>query len=263
MRLKIIRVSLLLAALFVAWAPCASAAMPSGAMFFEFTGEDIYDLTQFDDCNIQKFKGELVTLCLDVNMVANGKGKHSGTASFNFSGGLEGMLVGPSTGLVRGTTGGKGEARLKLATSGKLSLSGGGTKKTSIGIKCEGKIGRSGYHKTVCTVLVVVKGVGESTGKARYESQLHGSGTWSLAIDVSPVDEKHFIGTGGDTLGYKYKVEGKYSPTKDTSEVEVKGKGLGKGARVELKGLTDTGAAKAKFKVQGYKGSAWVQASPL
>jgi hypothetical protein len=262
MRSEITRVSLLLAALFAAFAPCASAAMPNGVMAFEFTGENIYDFSQFRDCNVQMFKKKSLTLCMDVDMVPNGRGKHSGTASFEFSGAVEGTLVGPAQGSVSGTTGGKGKARIKVATSGKLMIPGSGNKKTSIGVKCEGKTGVSGYHKTQCKVQVVIKGVGESIGKAKYEGQLNG-GDWSLAINVSPVNAKKFAGIGTDTLGYQYKVAGKYDAAEDTSEVEVTGKGQGKGAWVILKHLNGAGEAKAKFKVQGYKGSAMVQATPL
>jgi hypothetical protein len=147
-------------------------------------------------------------------------------------------------------------------TTGKLMFPGSGNKKISMGVKCKGEIAVSGYYKAKCNVQVVVKGVGESLGKARYDGQLNG-GDWSLVIDVGPLDAKHFAGIGTDTLGYSYKVAGKYDATEDTSEVEVIGKGLGKGAKVKLKHLDNTGEAKAKFKVQGYKGIARVQGAPL
>jgi len=256
------RVGLFLAALFVAWPPSAGAAMPSGVIVFEFTGKTIYDFSHFEDCNLQFFKKEPLTLCMTVDMVPNGRGKHSGSASFDFSGSIEGTLTGPASGSVKGKTGGEGKARLKVVTTGKLTVPGKGEKKTSIGVKCAGETGVSGYHETKCKVLVVVKGVGDAVGKAHYEGQLNGS-DWSFVMDVSPVDDEHFAGNGTDTLGYNYDVTGKYDPVEDSSKVKAFGQGLGKGAKILLKHLNDAGEAKAKFKVQGYKGSAMVQGAPL
>jgi len=264
MKTRITRIAILFGALFFAWSPLSTAAMPNGVMVFEFGKGDIYDFSQFYDCETERIGGISLTLCLNVDMIPNGKGKHTGTASFEFSGVIDGTLVGPASGSVSGKTGGKGEARLKLATSGKLAIPGEGMKKTRINVNCSGKIGTSGSLGALCKVLVDIKGIGKAGAKARFNDQLNGT-AWALTIDVSPTSEKKFTGTGSDTLGYLYKVAGKYSLGKDTSTVEVKGlKGTAaKGAFAELKGLKDTGEAKVKIKVQGYKGSDKVPAEEI
>jgi hypothetical protein len=108
----------------------------------------------------------------------------------------------------------------------------------------------------LCKVVVDIKGIGKAGDKVHFNDRLHG-GPWALEIDVSPVNEKKFSGSGSDNLGYTYKVAGKYNAGKDTSEVEIKGRKntAARGALVELKKLKDTGEAKIKINVQGYKGT--------
>lgn len=265
MRSAIVPFTQLLTALLFTWSPLSSAAIPSGVMVFEFGGGDIYDFSQFHDCDIEEVGNSTLTVCLDVNMTPNGRGKHTGTASFEFSGDvINGTLVGPASGSVRGKTGGTGRALLKLATRGKITLPDtpeAGQMKARVNMNCSGRIDVSGYLTTVCKVDFSVKGGGKERIKQRFDNQLSG-GAWSLTTDVNPVNAKKFTGTATDSLGYIYKVIGMYNPKKDISQVEIIGKGSGRGAFVLLKGLTDTGAAKAKINVQGYKGSAIVQAAP-
>jgi len=265
MRSAITRLTLLLAALLCAWPPLTSAAMPSGTMMFEFGAGNLYDFSRFRDCKTEREGGSTLTLCLDVDMVPNGKGRHTGTASFDFSGFLDGNLAGPASGAVSGIVGGKGEASLKMATSGKLAIPDYpelGKLKTTLAINCSGKINAGGRLATVCKIDLDIKGIDKIQSRARFSGQLPGE-AWALTIDMNPVSAKKFTGAGTDSLGYIYKVVGLYDPVKDTSEVDVIGKGAGRGAFVELKRLTDSGAAKAKFKVQGYRGGVQVQASDL
>ncbi len=263
MRILITRVTLLIGTLLFGWSPLASAAIPNGVMVFEFKKGNIYDFSYFQDCETENLGGISITLCAEIFMVPNGKGKHTGTAFFDFSGSVNGLLVGPASASVGGKIGGKGKAKLKFKTIGNLNIPGFGSPKTTVKAKCSGKISSSGFFASVCKLSVKIKKVGTEKAKAIFDSQLNG-GLWTLMIDVMPTSAKKFKGTGTDSLGYMYKVNGKYNAKKDTSTVNVTGlKGTpGKGAKAELKGLTDSGAARAKIKVQGYKGSAPVQASP-
>jgi len=261
----ITRIRLLFGTLFLAWSSLTSAAIPSGTMVFEFAAGDIYDISQFHDCDTEGGGGFSLTVCLDLDMVPNGKGKHTGTANFTFSGNvINGKLVGPASGSVHGKIGGTGRAMFKLVTSGKITLPDfpeAGKVKTMVDMNCSGKIDVNGYLTTVCKGEISAKGGGKERIKQRFDNQLNGS-AWAMTIDVNPVSAKKFTGTGSDSLGYIYKVNGIYNPKKDISEVEITGKRSGKGAFVALKHLTDTGVAAAKIKVQGYKGRAEVQVTP-
>jgi hypothetical protein len=232
-------------------------------MVFEFTGGNIYDFSHFYDCETESELGITLTLCLDVDMVPDGKGKHTGSASLDFSGDISGTLTGPASGSAKGTAGADGKARLKFATTGGLTAPGLGTLGTEVKVRCNGEINSIGFLASLCTVRVKIDGAGSASARGTFDDQLNG-GTWSFTIDVDPVDEKKFAGTGTDSLGYDYTVSGRYSDRSDTSKVNAKGlrDTASNGAKVQLKELTAGGAADAKFKVQGYKGATGVQAAP-
>jgi hypothetical protein len=263
MKTRIALTSRLLAILLLAWPILAPAAIPDGIMVFEFTGSNIYDFSHYYDCETESEGGLTLTLCLDVDMVPDGKGKYTGSASLDFSGDITGTLTGPASGAARGTAGGDGNAKLKFATTGGLYAPGLGTVDTAIKVNCKGGIDPTGFLATLCSVRVKIAGAGSASAKGTFNDQLNG-GAWTFTIDVDPVDEKRFAGTGTDSLGYAYTVSGKYSDKSDTSKVKATGlrDTASNGAKVQLKDLTTGGAAEAKFKVQGYKGSTNVQASP-
>jgi hypothetical protein len=291
MKIGIIRTPRLLATLLLAWPALAPAAIPDGVIVFEFTGSNqIYDYSNFYECETVATggipqatisasaqpgapvpsvspaawggPGPSVTLCLGIDMVPDGKGKHTGSATLEFSGAITGTLVGPASGSIKGKAGIAGKAKLKFAATGSLSY-GLTTSGSQIKVSCSGGIGPTGFLASLCTVRVKIEGAGSAAAKAEFNGQLNG-GTWTLTINVAPVDEKKFAGTGTDSLGYAYAVSGKYSNTSDTSKVKATGikETASKGAKVQLKELTAGGAAEAKFKVQGYKGNTEVQAAP-
>ena len=252
-----------LAALLLAWPALAPATMPDGIMVFEFTGGNIYDFSHFYDCETESEGGLTLTLCMDVDMVPDGRGKHTGSAVLDFSGDITGTLAGPASGYAKGTAGGDGKAKLKFAATGGLSALGLGTLGTELKVSCNGNISPSGFLASMCSVRVRIEGAGSASAKGLFNDQLNG-GTWTFTIDVNPVDEKKFAGTGTDSLGYAYTINGKCSDRSDTSKIKATGlkDTASKGAKVQLKELTAGGAAEAKFKVQGFKGATDVQAAP-
>jgi hypothetical protein len=263
MKIGIIRTPRLLATLLLAWPALAPAAIPDGVIVFQFNaGNQIYDISSITDCETVSTGGVSVTLCLDVDMVPDGKGKHTGSATLDFSGDITGTLAGPASGSAKGKAGIAGKAKLKFAATGSLSY-GLTTSGSQIKVSCSGGISSSGFLATLCKVRVKIEGAGSAAAKAEFNDQLNG-GIWTLTINVAPIDEKKFEGSGTDSLGYAYAVAGKYSDTSDTSKVKATGlkDTASKGAKVRLKELTAGGAAAAKFKVQGYKGATDVQAAP-
>ena len=262
MKITITRTIQFLATLFLAWPALTLAAIPNGVMVFQFTGSNIYDFSHFYDCETENAGGLSLTLCLEVDMVPDGKGKHTGSATFDFSGALTGTLTGPASGTVKGTAGIAGKAKLKFAATGGLNHA-QGTSDTDIKVSCSGGISPSGFLASRCSVRVKIEGAGSAAAKAEFNDQLNG-GTWTLSIDAVPVDDKKFAGTGTDSLGYTYTVSGKYNSKNDTSMLKAKGltDTASNGANVLLKGLTADGAAAAKYKVQGYKGATDIQAIP-
>jgi len=255
------RVQLLAALLLIAPAG-AMAEIPSGAMVFEFSGEDeIFDFENFADCEAVSVERMSVTLCLDVNMVANAKGRYTGIASWDFSGDIVGTLMGTASGKLKGkVTGGK--SKFKLKTTGVLQVRGVDTD-TTIKTKCSGPVDTDGFLTTNCTVKLKLAIAGESAKekvKVIFGAQL-GGGPWDITVDVLPTSATRFEGMATDSFGYSYLVVGKYSESKDISKVKMKGlrDTSGSGAKVKLKNLTDAGAADAKYKIRGYKGVAAVQ----
>jgi hypothetical protein len=244
------------------------ADIPDGELVFQFSGENqIFNIENFADCETVNEVGVSVTLCLDVSMVANAKGKYTGTASWVFSGDIAGTLPGTASGKLRGKdTGGKG--KFKLINTGALQAL-GYTADTTIKTKCSGPVtpgvagGSGGLLTTNCTVKLKLTINGESAKekvKGVFEAQL-GGGDWDITFDVSSTSAKRFEGSATDSLGYSYLVTGKYSKKNDTSKVKMKGlrDTDSSGARVKLRNLTDAGAADAKYRVQGYKGVTAVQ----
>jgi hypothetical protein len=262
MKSSITQTTRLLATLLFAWAALTLAAIPDGVMHFDFTGSNIYDLSHFNDCETDSAGGLTLTLCLDVNMVADGKGKHTGSAVMEFSGDITGTLTGPASGSVRGTAGSDGKARLKFVATGDLTGL-GITLGTELKARCSGGVNSSGFLTSLCTIRIRIEGAGSEAVKGMFDYQLNG-GAWTFTMDVVPVDAKKFAGTGTDSLGYAYTVSGRYSDRSDTSKVRATGLGdtASNGAKVQLKELTAGGAAEAKFKVQGFRGAAYVQAAP-
>ena len=200
-------------------------------------------------------------------MLANAKGKYTGTASWEFSdnkGGdfFDGTLAGPASGKLKGkATGGKG--KFKLRTTGVLRVFGVAAD-TTIKTKCSGPVTTGGFMTAKCTVKLKLEVDGETAKekvKGIFEEQLGGGGPWDITVDMIATSEKRFEGLAEDSHGYFYAVTGKYSEKKGTSKVKMKGlKGTpARGAKVKLKNLTEAGAADAKYKVQGYKGVAEVQ----
>ena len=261
MRLGIHRTPLFLAALLLAGPFAAQADIPNGELVFEFpAGSEIFNLTHYEDCETLNELGYVITACLEVDMVADGKGKHAGDAVFTFEGNLlEGILTGPATGAVKGKDAG-GKGSMKLATAGDISFQ-GFSFPSEVGVSCKGPITPTGFMATQCKVKVKIEGVGSESLPAFFEAQLEG-GILVLTINVTALDEKKFEGTGTDSLGYSYLVKGAYKEKTDTSKVKASGdkETASKGAKVQLKNLTAAGMAEAKYKVQGYKGAAEVEA---
>jgi hypothetical protein len=251
------------------------AEIPSGAMVFEFSGEDeIFDFENFKPpCETVSVERMSVILCLDVNMAANAKGRYTGTASWDFSGDIVGTLMGTASGKLKGkVTGGK--SKFKLKTTGVLQVRGVGAD-TTIKTKCSGPVDTDGFLTTNCTVKLKLAIEGESAKekvKVIFGAQL-GGGPWDITVDVYPTSATRFEGRAEDSFGYLYAVVGKYSRKKDISKVKMRGLKdfRGNGAKVKLRNFwikfedpdpdfpddplpVHSGAADAKYKVQGYKG---------
>ena len=256
------RVQLLAALLLIAPAG-AMADIPNGAMVFEFSGEDeIFDFENFNPpCKTVSVARMSVTLCLDVDMVVNAKGRYTGIASWDFSGDIVGTLMGTALGKLKGNVTG-GKSKFKFTTTGVLRVPGFDAD-TTIKTKCSGPVDTDGFLTTNCTVKLKLAIEGESAKekvKVIFGAQL-GGGPWDITVTVFPTSATRFEGMALDSFGYAYLVTGKYSQKKGTSKVKMRGlrDTSGSGAKVKLRNLTDAGAADAKYKVQGYKGVAAVQ----
>jgi hypothetical protein len=258
-KIDITRTSRFLSTLLLAWPALALAAIPSGQMVFELVSDNqIYDLSAVSDCETV----EGVTLCLDVNMVPDGSGKYTGSASFDFQGDITGTLTGPASGSAKGTLGGTGKGKLMFSGTGNLDA-GFGIFASQVTVNCSGAIDGTGFLASTCSVKVRIEGGGSGSAKAMFSDQLNAL-VWTLTIDVLPVDAKKFAGTGTDSLGYSYTVSGTYSSKSATSRVKATGlkDTSSSGAQVQLKNLTAGGSATAKLKVQGYKATTDVQLAP-
>jgi len=263
MRIQITRITQLLSTLLFALPGLTLAAIPSGVMEFQLLSDNqIYDISHFSDCETVNELGATVTLCGNIDMVPDGKGKHSGSTTLEFSGDITGTLVGPASASVKGTVGGEGKAKLMFAGSGNIS-NGVETFPTDVNASCSGTISISGFFASTCSLRVNIEGAGSGSAKAELSDQLNGL-LWTLTIDVNALDEKKFAGTGTDSLGYAYNVSGNYSSKSDTSKIKATGikSTSSNGVNVQLKNLTAGGAAAAKLKVQGYKGAMDVQVAP-
>jgi hypothetical protein len=257
MQLRFTGTTRLLATLFFIWPATALAEIPNGIMVFEFDGvNQIYDLSTISDCESLDVDGISVTLCLDVDMVSDGKGKHTGTASLAFSGDIQGTLIGPAAASAKGKADRSGAAKLKFATTGRLNGF-----DTKLGLSCKGPISMDGMLDSICKVKVKIDNVGSASAVASFSDQLNG-GPWMITINVTPVDEKKFEGSATDSLGYAYAVKGSYSAKKGLSKLKATGDKTtaAKGAKIQLKSLTEFGGAEAKYKVQGYSGVTAVEA---
>lgn len=241
----------------------ALSQVPDGIFIFELSGENaIYDIGNFSDCETVGDFGMEVTLCLTVNMVPDGKGKYSGTATLDFSGALSGLLLGPASGSIKGSGTRDGFVKLKFKASGFVGIA-GSFFETKVALSCKGPITSTGFMTSRCKVKLVIEGEKMDVVVANYAAQVEG-GPWTIILDVTAIDEKQFVGTAVDSLGYSYKVEGKYNAKKDTSKVKATGikKTASDGTKFQLKNLTGAGTARAKYKLQGYKGTASVRAVP-
>lgn len=262
MKIPITRTIQFLSTLVFAWPVLTLAAIPNGVMEFQLLSDNqIYDISHFSDCETVNELGASVTLCGNIDMVPDGKGKHSGSATLEFSGDITGTLVGPASASVKGTVGGEGKAKLMFAGTGNIS-NGVETFPTDVKVSCKGTISSSGFFASTCSLRVSIEGAGSGSAKAELSDQLNGL-LWTLTIDVNALDEKKFAGTGTDSLGYAYTVSGKYSSKSDTSKVKATGakNTSSNGVKVNLNNLTAGGSAAAKLKVQGYKGTPEVQAN--
>ncbi len=252
MQLRINRTLHLLAILLLGWPAAAQAAdIPNGTIVFNLSGPNqIFDFGSWSDCETEDFAGFLIELCLSIDMVPDGKGKYTGTASLVFSGFISGTLMGPASASAKGKADG-GSGKLKFAAQGFLSGF-----ETKIKVGCSGPITPGGLLTSLCKVKVTLVGEGSASVVARYDAQL-GGGAWTITLNVTPLDEKKFAGTGSDSLGYDYLVSGKFNAKTGMSSLKAQGdkNTASKGAKFQLKNLTDTGIAEAKFKIQGYKGA--------
>jgi hypothetical protein len=271
MKLSIGRGVFLLSALLVsgALAPIARGDALSGTLEFQFSGDDqIFELGSFQDC--QTLSG--VTLCVELDMASNAKGNYEGDAELTFTGDIEGTLTGPASGRVRGKDAGAGstdpfdKASFKLKAGGILdsveTLLGTATNvPTTVTVGCKGQIA-TGFLTSSCTVVVKLEGIGSDSARDVPASGFLDGGSWALTINVNEADETHYSGVGFDSLGYNYLVKGKYSPSKDESTLTLKGldDGSSNGAKISFKDLVSdapsTAAGEARYKVQGYRGSA-------
>ena len=259
MRPQINRIFRLLAIVLLVWPIAAQAEIPNGPLVFNLSGPNqIYDFGSWSECDSDSVAGFFLELCINVDMVPDGKGKYTGTVSFEFDGDIQGTLMGPATASAKGSESG-GSGKLKFDTEGLLQASGFGTFESKIKLGCSGPITPTGFLTSVCKVKVTIVGEGSAAAQATYEVQLIG-GNWTITLNVTPLDEKKFAGSGTDSLGFDYLIKGKYNEKKGTSSLKATGdkESPSKGAQFQLKNLTDTGEAESKYKVQGYKGSALV-----
>jgi len=261
MRTQVNRILRLMATVLLVWPAAAQADIPDGVFVFDLSGPNqIYDFGSWSECDSDSVAGFFLEWCLNVDMVPDGKGKYTGTASLEFDGDIQGTLIGPATASGKGSdTDRGGSGKLKFAAEGFLNAFGLGTFESKIKLGCSGPITPNGFLTSLCKVKVRVVGEGSASAQALYETQLGGGG-WTITLDVTPLDEKKFEGTGTDSLGYDYLVKGKYNAKKGTSSLKATGdkESSSKGAQFQLKNLTNAGTAESKYKVQGYKGSALV-----
>ena len=256
MRHRMIRTIQVLMILLLGLPAAAMAQVPDGILVFDLSGSnEIYDFGNFSDCETVSEVDFTITLCLEVNMVPNGKGKYAGTAILDFSGDINGQLIGPASGSIKGSDRRDGSAKLKLKAVGFLNVA-GFSFETKISLTCKGSINSIGFMTSRCQIKVTLIGEGSASISAFYGAQVAG-GAWTITLNVMPIDEKIFVGTGHDTLNYFYTVKGIYNAKKGTSNVKATGvKNSGSaGAKFQLKNLTAAGSAEARYKVQGYKGS--------
>jgi hypothetical protein len=258
MKSHFIHTILLMAALLALVPTSVQAVMPDGIYELEFP--EIYDLSNFTDCETVNVDGFLVTQCITLTMTPDGSGNHKGTAELEFTGDFEGTLVGPASARIKGGAAG-GKVKLQFSTSGTLDIFQIGNMFIRVDSRCKGTHSRTGYMTAVCKTTAKVPGVSSATEKGMFVGQLDGS-VWIVTIDVTPIDGKKFKGTGADSLGNSYSASGKYSGKTGKSAMKLQGKpGPSNGAKIKLQNFDPiSGTAAAKYKVQGIKGTGKVAA---
>jgi hypothetical protein len=278
MKLSIGRGLFLLCALLVcgAAAPAARGDALSGTLEFQFTDDDqIWDFGGFSDCDTvsEDVPGiadpVVVTICIVLDMTPDARGNYEGPGQVVFTQDIQGTLDGTAKGKLRGRDVGPGasdrkdKADFKLKAEGNLNIgSGPFVVPTKVLISCKGLI-TAGIYDTLCHVTVKLEGYGSATAKNVPYTHHADGGDWSATINnLTLVDETHYSGVATDSLGYSYIVTGKYDANHDDSSLLLKGlkDGNSNGAKIQLKDLVSdapsTAAGEAKYKLQGYKGSA-------
>ena len=274
MKLSIGRGLFLLCALLAsaAAAPAARGDALSGTLVFSFTGDDqIWNFGGFSDCDTvnEVVDGTpiVVTVCIVLDMTPDARGNYEGPGQVVFTQDVQGTLDGPAKGKLRGrdvgpgTSDRKDKADFKLKAEGNLNF-GVLPVPTKVLLSCKGLI-TAGIYDTVCHVTVKLEGFGSATAKNVPFLDHADGGDWTATINnLNLVDETHYSGVAIDSLGYSYIVTGKYDANHDDSSLLLKGlnDGNSNGAKIQLDDLVSdapsTASGEAKYKLQGYKGTA-------
>lgn len=241
----------------------AAADQPDGVFVFEGGGlASIVDFGAWQEC----VDDSGITLCLDLDVVADAGGGYSGMAELDFSGLISGVLTGPVSGKVSGK-GKTGAAKFKIAfaTQGDLTTTVLGSSQT-FASEISGKI--SGQAQMPSTGIIAkgnlkVKLAGLGSESAKFEFVTQGvGGAWTLTLDLSPVDDVLVDGMATASINgetYQIPLSGKYSEKKDETKLG-KAKGSPKtGASIKIKGLETSGSnvdgIQIKYGLGGFKGT--------
>jgi len=247
----------------------APADQPNGTYVFTFSGnnEIIDPFKDFIECD----SAFGATLCVTLDMVGDGKGNYTGTSIFEFSGALTGELSGPATGsaaCVAADPAKPGTPLCKKASFGINVLGAVNDFPTAAKCKIGGTVDQSGFWDGSGTCNIRIDGPnGRESGRVKgffTHTVPGGTGTWSLTVDVAPMDAKNLVLTGSTSQGFQYTGKGKYNPKKDESNLPLKGKTgtPSNGSSIMLKKLITSGTktlgGEASYKVQGNTGKAQV-----
>lgn len=276
-------------ALIVLLAPCGAQialADPPPSQFTVQLEGDAAIWNPFEDfgaCETLTDSGLTATMCLALhNVFCNGAGLCTCDAALDFSGDLDGLLVGDCTAKLNcNATPDKPTdpvCRAKLAFDALGSIS-------ALGMTCDAEIPRfvvngpvdsvGFYHGKAKAKVCVDCGFGRSCAGAAgdFEYDVNPPIPWQLTVELSsdPVYPNDLSGVATDSLGpFSYTAMGSYDPGDDATTIVLKGvtkkadpDSVSQGAKIRLDDL-DCAAGQcsggtATFKVQGNK----VKAAPV
>jgi len=224
----------------------ASADEPNGYYEFNFSEYDFFGensilvpLRYLVSCE----SAFGATLCVYLDMVPDGSGRYVGSGMFEFTGALDGTLIGPAT----GQTSCKYTDRPGAALCSKADFEITGARgyieglEAEIDMKIKGKVWQDLSYEGSGSVCVRVEVPGQGSVRecagGLFWAQVVPQ-PWWLGLDVTQVGGGKLAGTATTSLGFDYTATGKYTASKDSATLSLKGlEGPSEGSKISMKGL--------------------------